>query len=88
MAQSRQPPVVKIDTLYQLCNVRQREILAHNKAAIEAGIAYVNNKNGADRDKILQSIEGYRSSAKNAEDSWYRLGCFDLLYKQSQSSSR
>jgi DNA-binding transcriptional regulator GbsR (MarR family) len=87
-AQSRPNSSVKIETLYQLCNIRQREIIAHNKAAIEAGINYLNTKDGVTRDQMMRAIEGYRSSAKEAEDSWYKLGCFDLLYKTPQPNSR
>lgn len=88
MAQNRQTSVVKLETMAQLCSVRQREILAHNKARIEAGIAYLNTKDSGLKAQHLRIVEASRISATEAEVSWQRLSCLDVLSRPLPPSGR
>lgn len=87
-AQKRQGAAVRLDTLYQLCSLKQREILAHNKAILEAGVIYMSTADAAKRAQTIRTIETYRQSAAQAELSWQRLGCYDLMYNKNSERTR
>lgn len=81
-------PSVKLDTLYQLCSLRQRELLVYAKAAAETTYDYLNAKDLGQKNRLMEMIRASREAGAQAEISWQRLGCFDLMYRLPQASGR
>lgn len=80
--------MVLLDSLNQLCNIRQREILAFNKLIIQESINYIKSKDETSKARGLLAIKSAKEAAGFAEISWQRLNCYDHLYRTSQSMSR
>lgn len=87
-AQGRPAQTVRLDTLFQLCALKQREIIAHHKSIMESSIAYANARDPGAKDRLLQTIKSERQAAADAELTWQRLSCFELLYRSPQPAGR
>jgi len=87
-AEKKPNEMVMLDTLYQLCSLRQREILALNKLAIEETIKYNKSKDEASKPRTLLAIRSSKDAAERAEISWQRLNCFEYMYRSQQQVSR
>lgn len=85
--QARPRDPIKLDTIYQLCAMRQREILAHNRSVMEASLRFAAAKDQAARESSRKSIELFKQAATTAEISWERLSCFEILYRTPQAAS-
>ena len=87
-AQKKPTEIIMLDTLSQLCSLRQREILNFNKLAIEETNNYKKSKDEASKSRSLLVIKNAREAAADAEISWQRLSCFEHLYRPSRQEGR
>jgi TolA-binding protein len=70
----------QITTIPQVCRIRERDIIALNGVIAERRNAMQQQTDQANRQAIVQQLQGYVNALTEVENSWARMGCGPMLY--------
>lgn len=85
---ARAPASPKIENMYDLCRMRERVIIAHSKAIVTQTISYLDEREPRRKNDKRAAIDAEQVLLEQAELSWQRIGCVDLLYGEPGRAPR
>ncbi len=75
-------------TLWQICRIREAQIVEYNKALNKTNMALTLEKNRVQQDKLVADIAAITRGLETSEQSWQRMDCSRLLYPNPQTQGR